>query len=124
MLQNRLLEASDELRSRIDDFVERTSEPGTGQPENAQRQCASQTGSDAPAPAANDTASALVYELGQRPGSSTLLPSQESCPRPAAEQARLATEVIRQLRQVSYRCGKMLMKYKTIAIRRGRTPEM
>ncbi|WP_426437394.1 hypothetical protein [Bradyrhizobium genosp. P] len=114
-----LPEAPDELRGYTGDVVELTFKAGTGPPGNARRQRASQAGFDQPTPSAKDTTSALVYELSQRltaivnslgatrrlfaAGNQVDLRTAQQVVDEAAEQAHLATEAIRQFRQVSIR---------------------
>jgi argininosuccinate lyase len=111
MPQKRLPEASDELRGRTGDVVEVASKPGT--------------------PSAKDTISTLVYELSQRltaivnslgatrrlfaTGNQVDLRTAQQVVDEAAEQAHLATEVIRQFRKVSFRhAGDVRTKATTI----------
>ena len=117
MRRKHLPEASDKLRGRTGEVVELTLKPGTGPPENT-RQRASPAGFDASAPSAKDT-SALVYELSQRltaivnslgaarrlfaADDQVDLRTTQQVVDEAAEQARLATETIRQFRHVSFR---------------------
>ena len=121
MPQKRLPEASDELRGRTGGVVELASKPGTGPPGNARRQRASQAGFDPAAPSTKDTISALVYELSQRltaivnslgatrrlfaAGNQVDLQTARQVVDEATEQAHLATEIIREFRQVSFRHG-------------------
>jgi hypothetical protein len=117
MRQKHLPEVSDKLRGRSGDVVELALKPGTGPPEN-ERQRASPAGFDPPAPSANTT-SALVYELSQRltaivnslgaarrlfaAEDQVDLRTAQQVVDEAAEQARLATEVIHQFRREPFR---------------------
>jgi hypothetical protein len=119
MPQKRLPEASDKLRGRAADVVELTSEPEMGPPGNTRHQRASQAAFDPSAPLAKDTISTFVYELSQRltaivnslgatrrlfaAGNQMDLQTARHVVDEAAEQARLATETIRQFRQASLR---------------------
>lgn len=118
MPRKRLSEVSGGLRGDTGSVVELTSKPPTGSSENARRKDGSQAGFGPSAPSAKDTVSALVYELSQRltaivnslgatrrlfaAGNQEDYRTAQQVVDEAAEQAHLATEIIRQFRQVSF----------------------